>query len=113
MHLECGRIDEETGTDKFIMLNMVAQNVTDVLTQEALDALTKLLYPINVLLAHAPSAVRGVRSARLEFLDSLFHLIVPTHIRDEVLDRREGPHRLYGDRLVYRNGIQARHAHQL
>ena len=47
--------------------------MADVLAQETFDALAKFLHAVNVLLRHAPGTVRGIRLARLERLDLLFH----------------------------------------
>ena len=43
------------------------------------------------------------------FLD----LEVPGDVRDQILDQREGLHGLDGDRLIERQRVQARHAHEL
>src|SRR6185503_19783151 len=54
-----GRLGLERG------LVAVAQDVADVLAQEALDALAELLHPVDVFLVHAVGAV-GVARPRLE-----------------------------------------------
>src|SRR5271168_2759679 len=43
IHFERGDIDQEARTDEFVVLVVIAQHVTDVLAQEALDALAKFL----------------------------------------------------------------------
>ena len=47
---------------------MVAQDVADVLAEEALDALAEFLHALDVLLLHPPGAVGGVRRRGLNFL---------------------------------------------
>ena len=51
---------------------------------------------------HAPGAVGRVGRPRLERLDPLLDPEVPRHVGHQILDQREGPHRLDGDRLVER-----------
>ncbi len=70
VHLERGRVDEEPRADELVVLVVIAQDVADVLAEEALDALPELLHAIDVLLLHAPGAVRRVGRARLERLDA-------------------------------------------
>ena len=91
---------------------MVAQDVADVLAQEALDALAEFLDAVDVLLGHAPGAVGGVRRPRLERRDALLDPVVPGDVGHQVLDERKGPHRLDRDRLVERQCVHARHAHE-
>src|SRR5262249_17921655 len=43
MHLERGGVDQEPRPDELLVQLMLAQHVTDVLTQKALDALAELL----------------------------------------------------------------------
>src|SRR6202035_3163325 len=50
---------------------------------------------------------------RLEFLDALFHLVVPGNIGDEVPYVGKRLHWLDRYRPLERNRIQTRHAHQL
>src|SRR5678816_2472371 len=80
MHLEGGDVHEEARADELVVESVVAQHVTDVLTEEALDALAELLHAIDVLLHHAPGAVGRVGRAGLERLDavSYTHLTLPT-----------------------------------
>ena len=61
-------------------------------------------------LRHAPGAVGRIGRPRLELLDALLHPEVPRHVGDEVLDGRERPHRLDGDRLV-RSSVLSRVMH--
>src|SRR5215203_2654336 len=91
---------------------MLAQDVTYVLAQEALDALAELLDPIHVRLRHSPRAIRSVRLARLERLDLLLDLEIPRYVCDQVADRGERLHRLNRHRLLERQVVQPGHAHQ-
>ena len=63
--------------------------------------------------SHPPRSVRRIRLARLELADRLLDLEVPGHVRDQIANQREGLHRLHLHRLIERNLIEARHAHQL
>ena len=71
MHFERGGVDQETRADEFVVHVMIAQHVADVLAQEAFDALAEFLHAVDILLIHAPGAVRRVGLARLELLDAL------------------------------------------
>ena len=71
VHFQRGGVDEEARADEFLVLVMVAQDVADVLAEEAFDALAEFLHAIDVFLRHAPGAVGRVGLARLEFLDLL------------------------------------------
>ncbi len=66
IHLQRGRIHQEARADELVVHVVVAQDVADVLAQEALDALAELLHAVHVGLLHAPGAVGGVGLARLE-----------------------------------------------
>ncbi len=59
IHFEGGGVDEETRPYEFLMEFMVAQNVTDILAQEALDALAEFLGPIDVLLSRSATSRRA------------------------------------------------------
>ena len=87
------------GTDELFVLMVVTQDVADVLTEEALDALAEFLYPLDVFLLHVPGAVGVVRLSGLERLDRLLRSVVEGDVSDQISDVREGPHRFYGDRL--------------
>ena len=113
MHLERRDVDEEAGPDELVMLVMIAQDVADVLTQEALDALAELLHPVDVALIHPPRPVWRVRRARRERRDLLLDAKIPRHVRYEVANVRKRTHRLHGDRLVSGQLVEARHTHQL
>ena len=54
MHLERGHVDEEARADELLVLVMVAQDVADILAEEAFDALAELLHAVDV--APAPCA---------------------------------------------------------
>jgi hypothetical protein len=60
MHFQRGGKNQKTWAHEFLVLVMVAQHVTDVLAQEAFDALAKFLDAVNVNLRDAPGAVRRV-----------------------------------------------------
>src|ERR1700683_3622935 len=56
VHLQSGGVDEEPRADELVVLPVVAQDVADVLAEEALNALPELLDPVDVLLLHPPRA---------------------------------------------------------
>ena len=99
MHLERRGVDEEARPDELLVLVVIAQDVTDVLAEEALDALPEFLHAVDVRLLHAPRAVGRVGLARRELLDLLLHAEVPRHVGDEIAHVREGAHRLDRHRL--------------
>src|SRR5437016_2288489 len=91
---------------------MVAEHVTHVLAQEALDALTKFLDPFDIHLRHAPGPVGRIRRSGLEGPDALFRAEIPRDVGDEISDRRKRAHRLYRDGLGKIELVQPRHAHE-
>src|SRR5437763_10391825 len=102
MHFERGHVYEESWTDEFRVLAMIAEDVTDILAKIALDAFAEFLNAIDVLLGHAPGAVRRVGGTRFERLDLFLHLEVPGNVRHQVLEWRKSFHWLDSDRLVER-----------
>ena len=111
MHLEAGESHHEAGSSEVLLGLAVAQDVTDILAEEALDALAELLHPIHVFLHHAVFAV-GVSRARGEGADTLVLLVVPGDIADQVADHRKCLQRLDGDGLIGFEGVHAGHAGQ-
>src|SRR6266542_1702538 len=99
VHLEARHADEEPRADELVLGAVVAEDVADVLAQEALDALAVLLDSLDVALLPPPLLLRRVRG-RLEGRDPPVHLVVPRDVRDQVADERECPHRLDRDRVV-------------
>src|SRR5437867_2640017 len=112
MHLEAGQLDEEAWPRECALVFLViADDVTHVLAQEALDALVELLDAIDVLLHHP------IRSVGLRRLDpQRRHLlgldVVVRDVGDEVADRRKAADRRHRDRLALGEEVHARHAHQ-
>src|SRR5450756_1747915 len=66
IHFKRGDVDEKSRSDELIVHVVIAQNVAYVLAQVAFDALAELLDAVDILLLHAPRAVRRIRFARLE-----------------------------------------------
>ena len=112
IHLQIRCINQEPGTNKLAVHVMVAQHMTNVLTQEAFNALAEFLHAVRIRLLHVPRTIRVIRLARFEFADVLLDFVVPRHIRDQIANQRERFHRLHGNGLVERNLTQPRHAHQ-
>src|SRR6266851_2272666 len=106
-------LNEEARTDEASMHLVVAEDVANVLAEEALDALAKLLHPFDVLLRHSPGTVRRIRRTRLEFPDLLLHLEVPGNVGHQIPNSRERLHRLNRHRLGEIQIPHPRHAHQL
>src|SRR5262245_22444071 len=72
MHLQGRDMDEEARAGEGLLLLMIAQHVADVLAEVAFDAFTELLDAIDLVLVHAPGAIR-LRLSRLEGGDCPFH----------------------------------------
>src|SRR5262249_9299330 len=112
MHLECGHVDQEPRSDEIVVPPMLPEYVADILAEETLDALPEFLNPVDIGLIHPPSSIRSIGGAWLERVDARLDPKVPGDVGDEVLDRRERPHRLYRNRLVERQLAEPRHAHK-
>src|SRR5258708_2859448 len=112
MHLQRRDVGEEARADELLLKMVLAQDVADVLAEEALDALAKLLHALDVRLVHAPGAVGRVGRTRFELLDPLLDREVPGDVGDQVLDGRERLHRRDRHRPLERKIAQPRHAHQ-
>ncbi len=54
-----GQPDHEPRTEVPVLQTVVAQDVTDVLAHEALDALAELAHPVGVLLGDQEVALEG------------------------------------------------------
>lgn len=54
MHFETGGPYQESRTHEFVLAIVISQDVTDVLAEETLDALAKLLNPLDVFLVDDP-----------------------------------------------------------
>src|SRR5947208_2345375 len=112
VHVEAGQLDEEARPrERALVLLVIADDVTDVLAQEALDALVELLDAIDVLLHHP------VRAVGLRWLDAQRrHLpgldVVVGDVGDEVADGRKAADRRHRDRLALLEEIHPRHAQE-
>ena len=65
VHVEAGSANHEAWTDEAVFAVVIAQDVADVLAQEALDALAELLDAIHVALHHA--VVTGLAGVAVRF----------------------------------------------
>src|ERR1700730_16945913 len=106
MHLKRGDAYEEPRSTKLFLLAVVTQDVADVLAKEALDALTKFLYAVDVRLVHLPLGVR----ARLKRRNLLIDSEVPGDVGDQVFDHGKGFHGKDGYGLIERERVHARFA---
>src|SRR2546422_308810 len=112
MHVEAGQLDEEArAREHALVLLVVTDDVTDVLAEEALDALVELLDAIDVLLHHPIGAVR-LRRLDPQRRHLLGLDVVVRHVGDEIADRREAADRRHRDRLALGEQVHPRHAHQ-
>ncbi len=57
VHLQRGDADEEARAAELVLLRVVAEDVADVLAEEALDALAEFLDPVGLLLGEQPVGV--------------------------------------------------------
>ena len=113
MHFKRGNVDKKSGPNKLLVLVMIAQDVTDVLTQKAFDAFAKFLNAVDVRLLHPPCAVSGIGRSRFELFYSFLDFVIPRNIADEIFDRWKRTNGFDRNRLVQRDRVQSRHAHQL
>src|SRR6266545_329077 len=112
VHFELGDPhDEARAGEGRLVLRVVADDVADVLAQEALDALPELLAPLHVGLGHAARAVRLLGTG-LEGRDGLGLLEVVRDIRDQIAVEREGLHGRDSDGGARLEDIHPRHAHE-
>ena len=85
MHLEFGVTDEEARPGEVLLvLFVIANDVTDVLAHEALDAFSKLLASFDVFLEHAVATLGHGRRHECGHLRRLH--VVKGDVRDEVAD---------------------------
>src|SRR5262249_34187172 len=108
VHLQRGDADEEARAPEPVRLAVLAQDVADVLAQEALDALAELLDPVGLLLGEGPVGPR----AGPERGDLLVDLEVPGAGAGQVLDAGEGFQRRDGDGPSGGVVVDAVHAHR-
>ena len=94
MHFERCRIDEQSRTDKLVLLVVFPQYVAHVLAEKTLDALAEFLHALNVGLLYAPCPISRVGGPGLEWLDCLFGPEVPGNIGDQIANHGKRVHRL-------------------
>src|SRR5215468_6492328 len=86
--------------------------MTHILAEITLDALAKFLHSFDILLCDAPGTVFSVGRPWLKLRDALFHLVVPGDVGNQVFYVWERLHRFDVNRLIERERVQPRHAHQ-
>src|SRR3989304_2532223 len=112
VHLQLRQPHEEArARERRLVVLVVADDVADVLAQEALDALAELLAALDILLEHAPRAV-GLLGPGPEGGNRLRLLVVEGDVRRQVPDEREGLHGRDGDGLTGRERVHPRHAQE-
>ena len=72
MHFQLGCVHKQPGPHELLVQMMVAENVTDILAEEALDALAEFLYAVDIGLLHAPGSVGCIGRTRSEPSDAFF-----------------------------------------
>src|SRR5665213_1534672 len=92
---EDANVEARAGVLRFY-LGLIAQDVTDVLAQKALDALSHLLGTIDVALIKPPLPV----GTRLERGDRLVDAIVPRNVGNQIADPRKRLERLHEYRFL-------------
>src|SRR2546421_3455991 len=80
------------------LFTVVAEHVADVLAEEALDALAIFVDAVDVFGQHGVWRLQVRR--RREWGDLAVDLVVPRHVRYQVLDQGEGAHRADVDLLT-------------
>src|SRR5258708_20730966 len=103
MHFEAGDANEETWAGKLFFLVVFAKNMTNVLTEEAFDTLSKLLHAVDIELRDFPFH----SLAGFEGRDFAVDTIVPRNVADKVFDAREGFDGPAGDGLGLREIVHA------
>src|SRR5258708_2433567 len=103
MHLQRRHTHKKARPAELLFLVVVAQNVADVLAQEALNTLAEFLYAVHIFLIHLPFDVGLGREGRDFFIDA----IVPRDVGDQVFNDGERFHRVDGNRFVGGERIDA------
>lgn len=112
VHVELGDAHQHArSSEGFVVLLVIAHHVAGVLAQEALNALAELLAALNILLLH-PELTWLQANGRGEGGNFARLLVVEGDIGDEVTNHWEGTKWGDGDRLLFFEGVHARHAHQ-
>src|SRR3990172_12375967 len=112
VHLQLRQPHEEArARERRLVLLVVADHVTDVLAQEALDTLAELVAALDVLLKHAPRTV-GLLGPGPEGRNRLRLLVVEGDVRRQGPGEGEGLHGRHGEGLTGRERVHPRHAHE-
>src|SRR5262249_28546793 len=109
VHFERRGVHEMTRTDELVEHLVVAQDMADVLTQEAFDALPELLHAFDVHLLHPPRPIGCIRGTRLEPADALLRSEIPRDVCHQVADWWERTHRFDRDGRRQIELIEPRH----
>ncbi len=112
VHIECCGVDEVAGAGELGVLVVLAKDVANVLTEEALDALTELLNSLDVFLTDAPRAVGGVGLSWFEGFDRFLDGEVPGDVGDQITDRWECLQGFDDDLGTEIEIAQSSHAHE-
>src|SRR5712691_4234735 len=102
VHFQTRDANKEAWAPELFLLIVIAQHVANVLAEEALDALAKLLHAIDLALIHLPVHVWLGCERRNLFVDA----VIPGNVGDQILQHRKALHRLYRNRLIQRQSVQ-------
>src|SRR5574337_610458 len=112
VHLQRRKSNKEAWPGEVrLVLFVVADDVTHILTEKALDALMELLDVVDVRLHHPVGTIR-IRWARPEGRYRLGDLVVKGEITHQVPDDRKGLHGGDGNRFTGRKQAHLGHAHE-
>lgn len=111
VHFERRQPDHKPRAHEFVLAFVVAQDVTDILTQETFDAFAEFLDALHVALVHAVLPV-WIARPRFKWGDALILLEIPGDIGHQVFDDRKRFQRLDRDGFSGFKIAEARHTAQ-
>src|SRR6516165_4479628 len=101
MHFKRSGAYEESWAAKLRLFAVIAQDVTNILAEEALDTLAELLDAIDIALVHLPRNTWSWAERRNLFVNRE----IPGDVSHEILDDGEGLHGEDGDGLIERKRV--------
>src|SRR5688500_586676 len=98
VHIEVGKLDKLARAIESVLAVVLAQDMTHILAEEALDALAELLYAVHIYLLHLEWPGRVCGRSKWSYLRR--HPEVPRHIGHQVFYQRESLQRVDEDGSV-------------
>lgn len=77
VHFQGSGVNEESRSDELVMKIVFPKDMADILAEETLNTLPKLLDVVNVFLFHPPRTIFGIRGSWRERFHFLFDFEVP------------------------------------